>query len=450
MRASRKLRLLARFHNTVFVLLVLALAGMIGYLSQRYSRQWDVTQNADNSLSHASLGVLKQIRAPVTITAYATPSAPRIGNLHQAIRKIFAPYLRANANVTLHFVDPTRQPQRTRAAGIKINGEVVIRYDGRREYLTTLNESQITNALMRLARGQAPLIFYLSGHGERKLDGVANFDLGNFGNRLKTQGFKISALNLSIAPAVPANTRLLVIAAPQVNLLPGEVKKIHAYIQNGGNLLWLVDPGPLHGLQPLAEQLGLILTAGAVYDPAAGRLSLSPDMALGISNGAHPITRHFNLITVFPDARRVSANDAHHWRATPLIETAQGSCVTTSPINNNFQCDPGRDAAGPIAIAVALTRQTEDRTQRVVVVGDGAFLSNTFLGNGGNLDLGLHIVNWLSHDDRFIAIQPHALKDARLDLTPLAGRLIGLGYLVILPLLFLAGGIAVWRRRRRR
>ncbi len=450
MRAGRKLHLLTRFHTTVFVLLILALAGMIGYLSLHYSRQWDVTQNADNSLSHASLDVLKQIHGSVTITAYATASAPRISNLHQAIREIFAPYLRASTHLTLRFINPTRQPQQTRAAGIKINGEVVIHYGKRREYLTTLNESQITNALMRLARGKAPLIFYLSGHGERKLDGIANFDLGTFGQRLKTQGFSINALNLSIAPAVPANTRLLVIAAPQVSLLPGEMKKIHTYIKRGGNLLWLLDPGPLHGLQPLTEQLGLILTAGVVYDPAAGRLSLPPDMAIGISNHLPPVMRQFNLITIFPDARQVSANDTHGWRATPLIETAQGGCVTTSPINRDFHCDPEQDTTGPVAIAIALTRSIEDRTQRVVVVGDGAFLSNTFLGNGGNLNLGLRLVNWLSHDDSFIAIQPHTLKDARLNLSLLAGRLIGMGYLVILPLLFLAGGVAVWRRRRMR
>ena len=53
--------------------------------------------------------------------------------------------------------------------------------------------------------------------------------------------------------------------------------------------------------------------------------------------------------------------------------------------------DHGRDTAGPVQIAVALERLREEKLQRIVVVGSGHFLANMYLGNGGNLDLGINI-----------------------------------------------------------
>jgi len=48
-----------------------------------------------------------------------------------------------------------------------------------------------------------------------------------------------------------------------------------------------------------------------------------------------------------------------------------------------------------------LTRTINETTQqRIVVVGDGDFLSNAYLGNVGNLDMGLKMVSWLIHEDR--------------------------------------------------
>ena len=87
--------------------------------------------------------------------------------------------------------------------------------------------------------------------------------------------------------------------------------------------------------------------------------------------------------------------------------------------------------------------------QRVAVIGDGDFLSNAYLGNGGNLTLGMNLINWLSHDDRFIDIPVKTAPDRNLSFSPLAQGLIGFGWLVLLPLGLAATGAVIWWRRRR-
>ncbi len=83
-------------------------------------------------------------------------------------------------------------------------------------------------------------------------------------------------------------------------------------------------------------------------------------------------------------------------------------------------------------------------------LGDSDFLSNAFLGNGGNVDLGLNLFNWLNHDDQFITITARTASDVNLELGRAAQAIIGFGFLFGLPLLLLATGAGIWWRRRNR
>jgi ABC-type uncharacterized transport system involved in gliding motility auxiliary subunit len=103
---------------------------------------------------------------------------------------------------------------------------------------------------------------------------------------------------------------------------------------------------------------------------------------------------------------------------------------------------------------VALERERASPTgpgrQRIVVVGDGDFLSNTYLGNAGNLEFGTAIINWLSHDDALISIPVRNAPDQRLVLSRLDALVIGVGSLFALPGGLALTGVVVWWRRRRR
>jgi ABC-type uncharacterized transport system involved in gliding motility auxiliary subunit len=83
-------------------------------------------------------------------------------------------------------------------------------------------------------------------------------------------------------------------------------------------------------------------------------------------------------------------------------------------------------------------------------MGDGDFLSNMFLGNVGNQDMGYNIFNWLSHDDTFIAIPSKTAGDVQLELSETNWALIGLFFFVGLPGGLLITGITIWWRRRKR
>ncbi len=447
---NKKLRWHYLIQNGVFVILLLLLVMLLGYLATQTRLQWDVSQNGRNSLSEASVEILQKLQGPVQVTAYATEQHAQLGDIRKIIADFMALYQRVKPDLSLTFIDPVAQPILTQEADVQVNGEMVIKFNQRVEHLTAINEQAFSNALMRLARAEDKLIVALSGHGERRLDGNANYDLGEFGRHLRTNGFNSQPLNLAIEQDIPVNASMLMIASPQTDLLPGEVDKLLNYVDQGGNLLWLVDQESLRGLLPLTEKLRLTLTPGVVVDPQAEQLKAPVTFALGAIYGRHVITGNFDYITVFPFARQITIDENEEWSSVSLVEAAQQGWVETGDLNDAINFDQADDVAGPISIAVALTRNIQDREQRIVVVGSGHFLANTYLGNGSNLDFGINLINWLTGDEELIVIQPRATLDSNLILSESDLTLIAVVFLVLLPLLFLVCGTVIWWHRRRK
>lgn len=436
--------------NLAFTALLLLAAVALYQFAARHPLQRDVTHNAINSLEPNSIQVLKQLHGKVKLTVYAVGQDARQGDMHKLVRNFVALYQRYKPDITLGFVDPAKHPDVVRQADIRNNGEMVVEYDGRREHLTMLNEQALTSALLSLAHRKQQLVMYLTGHGERKLDGNANFDLGEFGRRLQQNGFRTGALNLAVAQEVPANASLLIVTQPQVDLLPGEQDKLLRYIDRGGNLLWLLDAEPLHGLGPLAEKLGLVLSPGIVIDPDAQQMRAPASWALAAGYPPHAITRDFNLVTVFPYARALDHEDATGWQYHAVAEAAPRGWVsrTVPKEGQTPRFNREHDVPGPVTVALALNRNVNDRDQRIVVAGSGSFLANTYAGNGGNLDLGVNMVNWLANEDKLITIQPRAAKDSAVELSKRQLSAISITFVVVLPLLLaLIGGVLWWRRR---
>lgn len=457
MKVTRRTKHLLRLHDLLFVILLLGIVGMLGWLSTRYAYEADWTANGRNTLNVASVALLKELPGEIVVTAYARD----IPLLRKRIVELLGRYQGHKPDVRLVFINPDMEPQRVRELDIIMDGEMVIEYAGRTERLQDLSESGLTNALQRLARGAERRLVFIDGHGERDPLGAGSHDYANWVAYLQARGVRAeqSSLIRDAAPAV-RNT-VLVIAAPQTALLPDEFLRVEEYVEAGGNLLWLTDPGHPEGLEPLARRFGLRLEPGVVVDPNISQVGMmlfgtdDPRVALVGDYPDHEITRNFNLNTLFPIAGAISIVEGDEWRATALLRTLSNTWLEQGEVSGTVTYDEGEDMSGPLVLGVALARaveaeQGETVTQRIVVIADSDFLANSFLGLGGNLQLGLNVVNWLSGDDRLIDIPVRTAPDLSLQLSRFAMGAIGFGFLLILPMLLIASGIVIWFRRRRR
>jgi ABC-type uncharacterized transport system involved in gliding motility auxiliary subunit len=438
-----------RLANVVFVLLFLGAVGLLHWLSRQYSLRLDLTGTGRHSLSEASIAATERLKGPVKITAFVSQR----GDLRARIQALVERYRRHKPDMETRFVDPDESPAEVRAAGVQHEGELLLEHADAKERIAPpshLDEETFTNALTRLGHRGERWIVFLSGHGERSPDRQANFDLSTWSGELGKRGFKTRTLSLGENPRIPENTAVFVIAGPRARLLAGEVKEIRKYLERGGNLLWLSDPGPLLGLEPLAETLGIEFLPGTVVDPSSQEITGNAALILVSNYGAHPVVRDFANATLFPQVGALQLNAPKGWQGSTLLDTRPSAWLETGPLGGRIAFDKGKDMRGPLTLAATLTRNQDKHEQRVAVIADGDFLSNSFLANAGNLDLALSLINWLSRDDAYVNIPVRAARDRRLELShSVQLALVGV-FLVVLPLGFIGGGVSVWWRRRKR
>jgi ABC-type uncharacterized transport system involved in gliding motility auxiliary subunit len=445
-----------RLNGWLFALLLLLVAGAVGYLSTRYANESDWTANSRSSLSPESRAVLATLDGPVEIVSYANPQ----GDLRQTVAGYLQRYQQVKRDLTLRFVDPQLDPAKMRELGITVDGALIIHYRGREQRLDELSERSLTNALERLVRGNDRIVAFVTGDGERRADGKANADLGTFVAQLEGRGMRAVPLNFSQATAVPEHTDLVVLASPTLPLPPGAVQALVAYVQNGGNLLWLTEPGNADlGLGPLSTALSVRALPGVLVDGSGAALGLKDPRMIALGDYVpNAITRGFTLTTLFPQVSALAQIAQGDWAVHAFLRSSVQSWTEFKPIDNTQPSNIRFDAAsgelkGPLDFGFTLSRLSpspDKSEQRAVVIGDGDFLSNSFLGNGGNRALGERVFDWLLGDDKLVDLPPRGAPDRILQISQSKLSALSVGFLIVLPLLLLLfGGLIVWRRRRR-
>jgi ABC-type uncharacterized transport system involved in gliding motility auxiliary subunit len=456
MKITKTIRLQLIIQKYIFAVLLLTVAGLLAWLSQQHSVQFDWTANKRNSLSQGSIELLHTMQTPIVVNVYLQDDP----TVKKAVEEILNRYQREKANFKYKLINPDIDIELARQDDIKQYGQVIIKYQGRKEAISSLSEQSISNALQRLSRtGERKLVF-LKGHGERNPDETANTGYSQLVARLKTKGINTTTVNLLENP-LPEDITMLVIAAPSNPVLEGELEHIKNFINNGGNLLWMMDPGKMQGLDALARELGIIFMDGIIVDNNTNlRQTLRiehPAMIPVLEYYPHAITKTLNYNTLFPISRGIKASDSSPWDNTIIAQSLGRSWSESQDLGDEIVFDSSSgDVAGPIPIVIALERILSDTavpekaSQRIVVAGDSEFLANGYIGMGANLSLGENIANWLAGDDDLIAVEIKNAPDTQLQLNDMETLIIGTGFFLVLPVGLIFTGFFIWFKRRKR
>ena len=455
MRITRHVRRSLQLQKIVFIVLLLTAVGLLGWLSNQHALQFDWTSNKRNTLSQSSIDLLDTMENPVQVTVYVQDD----DTVRAAVEEILQRYQREKKDFTYRLINPDIDFEAAQRDGIERYNQIVIQYNDNREVISSLSEQTVSNALQRLSRPGKRRVVFLKGHGERSITGDDNTSYSKLVAELTSKGFDPEAHNLLLSP-LPEDTRVLVLAAPDRELLEGELEHITTYVSDGGNLLWLMDPGEMQGTDALAELLGVRFLPGMIVDNNVNlRNTLRiqhPAMIPVLDYVAHPVTENIRYNTLFPISRGVEQVGAQ-FDATVIAQSLQQSWSETSALGEEIVFEPDEgDTRGPVGIIMALERAVADEggaektTQRIIVAGDSDFLANSYVGAGANLSLGLNMFNWLAGDDDLLAIETRTAPDTRLQLDDTEILLIGVGFFIILPAGLALAGVVIWLRRRKR
>ena len=428
------------------LVLIVALVG-VNYIAVKKPKSWDLTKDKIFTLSDQTTGVLKGLKDPVAVQAFYSANEPEYPELESRLRQ----YKAQTDKLSVEFVDPVKHPRLVKELNISQTGPRVIVKSGNKEARAKeTSEESLTNALIEVSRGATKKVYFSKGHGEHAIGDNTERGLKLFADNLKGEGFQTDEIVLAEHKTMPADAQALVLAGPVAALGEGEAKLVKEWVENGGKLVALVDPGSQTGLEPAFEAWGIHLGKDEVIDPEAQ----NPEIAIAQSYAEHPITQPrtspFALATIFPLARSVTKSSAAPagWTVTELAKTGPRAWGETGSISSGqVKFDPGQDLKGPVSLAATATKGAESR---VVVVGNSLFAANNYYKLSGNKDFALNAVSWVAKEESRISIRPKQRQGNRLFLSSDQKKTMTLFAFDILPFGLLFAGLVVWQTRKSR
>jgi len=456
--------------SIVSVLLVAGILALAAGLAAWHPLRWDTTAEQSQSLSPASLALLKEVTVPLTMTVFM----PEVSGERQGAKEVLQLYGFHNSKVSYRFVDPEREPLKAHQAGYRFAGNVLLDYQGRRQMADQASENAITNALRKVLKKERQKIYFLAGHGERELDDPKPGGFQVAKTALDNEGYDVESLNLLSRGAVPQNAAVVIVAGPKKPLLSTEVQALKDFLAKGGRLFIMLEAFEDGGLQGFLAGYGISLDNGLILDvnQVSQSLGLSAVMPLVSQYGPAKITQDFkNLVTIYPMARPLIVRKDHP--DVSLLALATTMPTSYEKLGKEWikdekaAFDAKTDKKGPFTVGaqvdIKLTpaksepagkgdkppAAPEGSKTHMVVFGDVDFAANSFFNLFGNGDLFLNSTNFLAQAMEQITVRG-AGKAQLLSLK--TGQIWAL-FLVCLagvPLVMLAAGIWAYRRRRAR
>ena len=145
------------------------------------------------------------------------------------------------------------------------------------------------------------------------------------------------------------------------------------------------------------------------------------------------------------------------WDIKTILSTGKHTWSETGKLKGEIENNIDTEIQGPLTLGLSLQRKLEveeddelvTKEQRIIVMGDGDFLSNTYFSNNGNGELGSRIISWLSNDDDFVKIVSKTATDTQLKTPFIILGVLGVVFLFLIPIILVSIGILIQIRRKK-
>ena len=452
----------------LMVVLGIGIVVLINFLSYRHHWDRDITEGSIHSLSQQTTDVLDALEAEVHITGFYK-QVDSTGEAYRA-REQFAELVdrceTLSGRLSSEVIDPDIEPSAAIERGVFQNGVVFIECGDREERVIMPDENDLTNALIKVTRGETKTLYFLAGHGEH---GIQVSEAGGYGElraKLTQTGFEVEELELYRVGLIPADAAGLIIAGPTTRLLDSEIPLIRDFVERrGGALMVLLEPEVESGLEPLLLEWGIEVGDDMLVD-LEGQAMVGDHSTIFADLGYHEITSELAVPAILQQARTVTAAEGRI-DVTDLLVSGRSAWAERDLESLEISFDPDEDEPGPLSLAAiaevprleldapadddsagvdgeAADHDHDHETAPVIVFGDSDLAGNGIISLFGNADLVLNSFSYMTHEEDLITIRARDEEDRPLHLMGWQRALIGVIAIPGITLLVLLAGVVSW------
>ena len=448
------------------VVLVILINLIVQAIPSKYT-EFDLSDSGLYTLGDTSVEVAEGLTQDVTIYYLC-----ETGNEDAIITKLLDQYAAASSHIHWEQKDPAIYPTFASQYGAEqvSSGSLIIDagtssdvldaadfyvYDYSDYYNYSVRfdgEQQITSALYRLTSGEASQAYYTTNHGERALS-------DSLVDALKAQNIQTQELNL-LSSTIPDDCALLIINCPASDFTGAdgavdEISMLEEYLAGGGKILLTTDAYySTPNLDAVMAEFGLSRVEGLVVEGDANHslygynYYLLPDYAtVSESTALDGLDTNNYILMQMAQGIQITENDAV--TAEPLLVTSSSAYSKVAGYEMTTTEKEDGDIDGPFDLAV--WARNDDTEAQVIWIGcsnmDDEVLYNSV---PGNCDFLVGCAASLTGQSSDIVIDSKALEADQLTIPTGTATVMGLVFLLAVPVGLLVAGAAVTIRRRRR
>ncbi len=465
-------------YGSNMILMVIAVFGvlvLVNYIAGKELPRTDLTKDKQFTLSDQSKKIIADISEPIKVTGFFEASSQQ----KSIVEDLLTEYSAENSNISVEYVDPDKAPAKVQQFGITQYNTLVLEKGDKKELVTTSAESDITSAMLKLARDERKKVYFITGHGEKEINGTdQNTSYALIRAELEKQIYDVAEISLLSGAGIPEDADVVIVAGPKNRINDDEVDILRKYIhEQHGKILFLLDPlldqgSDLDaeigiGLTTLLSEVGIEYGDGLVVDRVGNYFNDASTLVVEKNKYArHQITQGLERI-LFPVTSKASQSEKlpENWTVTELMTSTVDSWLENNKTETTAAFSEVEDEKGPISIgAVAQEvpptdeKDTEDglseEKARVVVIGDSDFPVDPFVNPSlgvYNADLFVNTVNWLAAEEELISILPKNPTPSEITLTGTQSQIIFYVTVIGMPLIVgVIGFILIFKRKRKR
>src|ERR1700745_3193305 len=210
-------------YATTYILIVMIAVVVANVLADRFNKSYDATSNKRYSLSDQTAKIVKGLKQTATITYFDQSTRFRGG------RDLLDEYANLSPKVKGEYVDPDKNPQAAREAGIRSCGTAVVQIGTKKEEAKSMTEEGITGAFIRDLKSNTRTICFVTGGGEHRIDDTQGNGYSTLNTLLGKAEYQTKPINLLEKAEVPSECTVVIVAGPRGDYQQPEVDALKKY-----------------------------------------------------------------------------------------------------------------------------------------------------------------------------------------------------------------------------
>ena len=453
----------------IFIVIVVVINMIVGAIPSKYS-QLDVSSSKLYTIGDETKKVLKALDKDVTIYQIA-----QSGSEDDTISNLLKRYKDESKHIKVEVKDPVVNPKfasEYTTDDLAANSLIVVCGDRNKVisyndmYSTSVDyntwqqtttgfdgEGQITSAIGYVNSEDLPIMYTLSGHGEKDLD-------SSFKEDIQKANIDIKELNLLTEGKVPDDADCLMIVSPTRDISEEEKTEILDYLEAGGKAMIFSDytQDDLPNFDAVLASYGVKRAEGIVFEGDSQHYGMQMPYYLVPtvnSTDASSETASAGSYVLAPYAQGIQKTDDVRDTVTidSILTTSDQAYSKTNMQSSQIEKEDD-DVNGPFDLGVAITEKLDDDKETQIVYYSTANLMESQVNqmvSGGNEKLLLESLSWMTSTDESssVSISSKSLQSTSLTVTDYDAAFWKICTIGLIPGVFLVAGFLIWLRRRK-